>query len=531
MAVYSPFSVGTAQGLFGTKYPPQYISIGNDPSSWSFGILQYPAPFRSFVQATNDSTQNLGQYCRQLGGESGRLIVSTLPDSSFGQLGYVQQCWYGFDDGPNATDQNGNLYPSKAEWWNGYAKTYVIYVLDLMTDSHPMIPVEVAIGSDGPESDDRWSPFTPAYNIFNGLSAILPLDYGDCGATSGSNAPTYPFEDVGWTLDGLPSPLLAILSGPLKGVLNQLIDSFPGSGPPDGSPAAPGGPYSPDNIDTTLTNLLDTKTTQAADLLDNLTDWLLEDNGVVRFKTLADFIMTLGAASEVFIDGFYLPNLRYGEGTSYAKGLDVLNPYNWRPSDDIQQRFASYLLNNVDGTPFEGPEEAGPLEGYIPLTTPNNPQTGRGDLAWKLTLLNRGGGATNTNPIGGIGAWIDTNTNEFVIPETYGFARGGSVESVDNIIQSIEDTFGNQVADSAGVFFDMFPATPFFVAAVVPIIDLERLGRMNKEIREEEVNPVTNLDGLNTTYIDVRISAENLKEGNPEVYNYLVNSGQLNPVP
>ena len=534
MAVYPTFSVGVAQGLFGTKYPPQYLSIGTDPGNWGFGISQYPAPFRSFSQAIGDSTNLLGPYCRQLGGEAGRLIISTLSDDSLGELGYVRQCWYGFNDGPNATDQNGNLYPSKSDWW-GSSKTYVIYVLDLMTEGHPVIPVEVAIGSVSPNGESGWNPFTPAYNIFNGLSAVFPLDIGDCGSGSGSGLPQYPFGDIGWSIFGLPSSLIGGLSGVFKGALDELVNDARNVGVSTDSPAANGGAYSPSNLATTLANLLETKKTQAADLLSKLSDWLLEDNGIVRFKTLTDLITAIDDAADLFINGFYLPNLKYASDINnplYGVGLSSLNPYIWRPSDEVQQRFAGYLLNNVNGSPQNKLGfAAGHPEGYVPETTSINPLTGRDDMVWKLTLLNRGGGKSTTNPNGTVGAWIDRNRNEFVIPETYGFGRGGSIETSDGIINTIQQTFGTQVANSAATFLDMSPGNSFFVATILPILELERLGRVNKEVRGEPVNPVTNLDGLNNTYFDVRISAENLKKGNPSVYNYLVNNGQLTAVP
>jgi hypothetical protein len=533
MAVYSSFSVGAAQGLFGTKYPPQYVDIGTSSGSWSFGILTYPAPFRSFSQAIGDATNLLGPYCRQLGGESGRLVISTLNDSSLGSLGYVQQCWYDFNDGPNATDPSGNLYPSKANWW-GSSKTYVINVLDLMTEGHPVIPVEVAISSSGSDGEDSWRPFTPAYNIFNGLSAAFPLDLGNCGTGSKSGLPKYPFGDIGWTIFGIPSSLISALTGPVEDALRALANAARSIGVDNDSPVANGNQYSPSNLSTTISNLLETKKQQAEDFLDKLLDYLLEDNGIVKFKTMTDIITAVDEAADLFINGYYFPNLNYGKTLSnrFNRGESSLNPYNWRPSDEIQQLFAQYLLNNVNGSPQSKFGFAnGHLEGYVPETTPINPNTGRDDMIWKLTLLNRGGGKTSTNPIGGNGAYVDKNTNEFVIPETYGFGRGGSIETSDNILNKIQQTFGAQVANSMGTLLDMSPGNSIFIVTILPIVELERLGRVNKESRGQAVNPVTNLDGLNDTYFDLRISAENLKKGNPTVYNYLVNSNQITAIP
>ena len=110
---------------------------------------------------------------------------------------------------------------------------------------------------------------------------------------------------------------------------------------------------------------------------------------------------------------------------------------------------------------------------------------------------------------------------------------GSGIPQNEIKFSQIEAEFGTQVADSFGVLFDMEPASRFFVGAIGPIIQLELTGRALKVERGEPIHTVpgtggivgTNLDGYRDTKIDVAISAENMKIGNPALYNYLTTVG------
>ena len=72
----------------------------------------------------------------------------------------------------------------------------------------------------------------------------------------------------------------------------------------------------------------------------------------------------------------------------------------------------------------------------------------------------------------------------------------------------------------------MSPATPFFyVLRIMPI--LEAGGTMIK-IKKGETPGATNIDGYDTTKFEIRINAKNMKAGNLNMYNYLVNTGDAN---
>lgn len=168
MSVYSEFEVGAAQPnpyVFVPKYAPVYDDVGSDIGSWGFGSNVSPTPFLSFSQYLVNSGNYLGAYCLA-GGEgdidlafSGRLIISTI-SPSFGEIGFVKQNWYNFNDGQYATDANGNLYPSKKDWYKS-SITVGIEVPNLMIDNgnqtRPNIFVRVVYNSINPDDPKYFS--------------------------------------------------------------------------------------------------------------------------------------------------------------------------------------------------------------------------------------------------------------------------------------------------------------------------------------------------------------------------------------
>ena len=120
-----------------------------------------------------------------------------------------------------------------------------------------------------------------------------------------------------------------------------------------------------------------------------------------------------------------------------------------------------------------------------------------------------------------------------VFNENYGFGRGGSVQSADPIVNWVDANLGTNpdsnghtaLGNSYGALLDMSPANTFFIVTLVPIVLLEGVGRIIKAERGQSIHPVTNLDGYVTTTFENRISAKDIKTGNPAMYNYLLNTG------
>ena len=75
---------------------------------------------------------------------------------------------------------------------------------------------------------------------------------------------------------------------------------------------------------------------------------------------------------------------------------------------------------------------------------------------------------------------------------------------------------------------DMSPATGFFTVFGITGV-LEDTAKMIKRKKGQPIGGISNLDGYDTTTFQIRISARNMKVGNPALYNYLVNTGLPDP--
>jgi hypothetical protein len=517
MAEYSnPIEVGSAQvSTFFPYYSPVTGSIGTDPGGWSFRT-GYVAPFRSFSQQLVNSTYNLGPYCRTTTGLSGRIIISTIT----GNLGFVQQCWYDFPRGPLDTDGNVK-FEENYEWWNSCIKTRIT-VENLMENDNPPIVVEVAISNYGegqPETIGIWPKVSLFFFRIVNLTAFAIFG-GTCGVGAEDGYPQPDkngglFEDISGLINGTIGAIGNALGGgeggPLGGILGGL-----GSGHTAG-PGGPGGELeSGGDLGNTLLGWLSDHATKFSNFMDSLSDYALSlasENEQTRNENLrqvAGLIGSVPQAADLFINGWLIPNLNLASNPNAIGSLN--NPYLWRPPEADQQRYIGYF-NTVM-----------PLDNLnVPASTPTNQSTGQNDWGWFLTMLNRGSS---------LPPYVDPATNELAVPENYGFNRGGSISaSTDDFLNSVESKFGKQTADSLGTLLDMSPASPVFIVTIVPITALETMARLIKVDRGESVNPVTNLDAYQTTYFEMRISANSVKEGNPTLYNNLVNAGLMQPVP
>lgn len=144
----SCIEVGAAQPspiLGFPSYAPNVMEITTDEGSLSFGGSGgYPSPFTSFSQQLVNASNYLGAYA-MFGGVAGRLII--IPNGAYsGELGFVCQPWYNFNDGSHARDANGNLYPTKTQWWNTCLKSEM-QARFLPLSSRPLVKVMVATKS------------------------------------------------------------------------------------------------------------------------------------------------------------------------------------------------------------------------------------------------------------------------------------------------------------------------------------------------------------------------------------------------
>ena len=532
----SPIQVGAAQPspiLPLTKYAPVTGNVGSNKNNWQFGgINSYPSPFRSFYQQTQTSMYSLGPYCRKVSdGTSGRLKMSLM----LGEIGFVQQCWYSFPRGAFDTDSNGDQYDANNVWWSGVNTTFA-QVRDLMTSGAPLIWVEVATGGYTENDPNTWSFLAPlsgavanhvhaAWNLVGGQSVASQIfggDVGNCGVGSTNGTPDPNTDGGGWVPD------LSFLNNGSWGGMDWILgEAANASGVGFNSlSASDQADIGSDLNDTNRSNFFDTAlATHKAQLkafLDELKDDIYGDGTalgeaarLVKIKQLLELLAAAPMAANLMIQAWWLPNLRkYGSNQFNLPDGTSSNPYKWRPPNHVQERWASYFNTTSTGAP-----NGSDFKAYIPSSTPNKSGTNEADWGWFLTLLNRGD--TTSVP------FVDPATNEFVFNENYGFGRGGSVSSTDPFINFVQAKTNQQTADSMGVLMDMMPATPFFIATVVPIALLEANAKMIKKKKGDPIG-ATNLDAYDTTTFQIRISAKNMKQGNLNMYNHLLNTGDAN---
>ena len=542
MAEYnSSIPVGGAQ-TFGQAWAPCNGDIGTVMSNWMYGGgCAYPAPYRSFQQNLINGNNYLGPYCRRLDGVAGRLKISL--SAAIGEVGFVQQCWYDYPRGAN-DKVDGVLADTNQVWWDTkVSRKYWVQVYNLNDDNAPLIWVQVAISagttaypllsmhdvSNGPLQGDCIRHIRAGHNLYGGQTNPLQLYTGipgNCGIKSdvlstlaiptatgqGGWIPDVSFLEngafagMGWCLAG--NGEAATEAGVIYNSLNSTQQ------------AAAGSTFSDANRSNNFLAALNDHLAKIKDFLGKLSSFhygAAAGNFVLReakWKMTIELLSAAPMAARLMLDAWWLPNLRkYGANPNNGPTGTASNPYKWRPPDHVQKRFAEYMNTTNTGAP-----DGSDFKAYIPNSTPNKTGTSEPDWGWFLTLLNRGD--TTTVP------YVDTTTNEFVFAENYGFGRGGSVQSADPFLNWVQTYTNQQTADSVGAILDMSPATPFFyVLRIMPI--LEAGGTMIK-IKKGETPGATNIDGYDTTKFETRINAKNMKAGNLNMYNYLVNTGDAN---
>ena len=538
----SSIPVGGAQ-TFGQAWAPCNGDIGTVTSNWLYGGgCAYPAPYRSFQQNLINGNNYLGPYCRRLDGVAGRLKMSISAQT--GEIGFVQQCWYDYPRGAN-DKVDGVVADTNQVWWDTkVSRKHWVQVYNLNDDNAPLIWVQVAISagttaypllsmhdvSNGPLQGDCIRYIRSAHNLYGGQTNPLQLYTGipgNCGIKSDTLStlaiPTATgqggwlpdvsflengaFAGAGWCLAG--DGEAATAAGALHNSLNTSQQNDAGDYLSDANRA--------NNFASALADHL----AKIKDFLGKLSSFhygAAAGNFVAReadWKMTLELISAAPMAARLMLDAWWLPNLRkYGSNQFNLPTGTASDPYKWRPPDHVQKRWAEYMNTTNTGAP-----NGSDFKSYIPNSTPDKTGTSESDWGWFLTLLNRGD--TTTVP------YVDTTTNEFVFAENYGFGRGGSVQSADPFLNWVDSNFGTQTGNSVGALLDMSPASPFFIVTVIPIALLEAAAR-NIKVKKGESIGATNLDGYDTTKFETRISAKNMKAGNPRIYNYLVNTGDAN---
>lgn len=192
--------------FLGLPFQPP-VSVDIEPSSNYFGFNygDYSAPFNSWSQGVTNATFDLGPYAKiekfylkfptttclatedAINGEKGGFpddgnalygrIIYITSGVGAGELGFILQDWYHFNDEPyNTVDgtASGERYPSKAEWWESAIKSPMT-VRFMHLSSRPEVKVEVAASGPLLISGSPDSNYYPGQNLsgVNDLSRTI----------------------------------------------------------------------------------------------------------------------------------------------------------------------------------------------------------------------------------------------------------------------------------------------------------------------------------------------------------------------
>lgn len=203
---------------------------------------------------------------------------------------------------------------------------------------------------------------------------------------------------------------------------------------------------------------------------------------------------------------------------AYVKGSSFDNPYVVRMPSRIQKNWAGHSVKCTAGSPPGVNVTRG--EGSGAKTFSSGPCAGTPDFSWKVTLNNLGGGTS----------FYDPKTQELVIQDVYNFQKTrvkDYQEQYDWWVKNTNVSSANSWAayrdgialldivslGSAGLALDIAGAARKRAAGIEP----NRL-----TLPDGRIITVNNLDGLQPTYHEYRISLCNFKKGNRECYDAYV---------
>lgn len=497
MAVLGPLEMGIGPNpFFGPDYAPVAGRAG--PSDWTYGGGgNYIRPFTSFSQRLVEASNALGPFAMRLGGNiTGRILISTQSES-LGQLAYRDQPWWTQNDGATG-------YPSKAEWWNSVVKT-VIQVRDMNSVGHPLIHVEVAI-FDPTDPAQRYNPPAPWDHIFS----------------------------LGSIMFGAVPPVLGWIIGSLAPLPGQ--PGFGGGGPSGATPDPGGGSPLPDDGwpggDPDPLGFLTAAATAMGNLIGNYADDLATayQNTIGEpLSSAADFVnnVFMGIeAGELGVVTHVQHNIQQPVDGSFnhIPGETKSNPRDLDMRDGLQEAYARNLSNGAnllgytaDGTSADNAKlhdtlvNQGIELAVVNLGIPNN---AAGTVPFYIhgrTTFNEGNFPGNPNAAPN--PTIDSDGN-LRIYDTYEFANS----NLDAIGNWVRDNVNADVGNEINAVFDTAPGGVY----MYPL--LNGAGEI-RETNQGGTPGLSNISSLQNTYMAVVITPQNLKNGNPQLYQSLVDSG------
>lgn len=482
MAVLGPFEVGSGLLNF---LSPNYTPVAGraGPADWTFGGAgNYIRPWTSFSQRLVEANNSLGPFAMRLGGNiTGRLVISTQSES-LGQLAYCDQPWYTVNDGNTG-------YPSKAEWWGTVVKT-VVQARDLNTAGHPMIHVEVAY-FDPTDAAERYNPPSWWDNFASIMGGFIP---NNIGWLTGNPFPTPPNDTAG-------TPPVSTMANAAATWAANVANTF-GSAVESAYQSAVGSATNKFNF---MSNILDGIEAGQLGVNNHIEHNRTppDENGSFNHipgetnTNPKDLILPNG------LQQGYAVNLGDGSNLPTADG-DVATP------------------NGTDSTALHYAIVTQMGEAQANWGIANN---GKGSIAFYIhgrTIYNLNGSVSATFPDGNPAAapnpTID-NQGNLRIYDTYEFANS-NFDGVANFLATPTDA---ATAAELRAFFDTAPG--YHTAP-----SLSDAGAVRITNEGGTPGPLTNISGLRNTYTGVVVSAHNLNQSNPTLYNNLRNNGYYNHV-
>ena len=515
-AVTTPFNMGNGPSAFlSPDYAPVQGTCGTNIESWTFGGAgNYPRPFTSFSQRVVEASNALGPFAIRIGdAESvgdGRIIfdpTNTIP------ISFREQRWYTQDDGFTG-------YPSKSEWWQGCIK-YVVRAHDLHIDGHPVGLFEVAI-TNPIETETFNYPFNP-FNIMGAIFGSVPPILGLI-----TGVPAFP---LGPFLGG-PGPL----GGPDGNSGGPTIPSIPNSP----SWILGGGNIFGDIVNTADSYVNTALTTLGENLTNNFNDFSSWVNNLTS-ETISEGDWNVNFIDGVLtgqtcMNGHIAHNITEPDGNGSFDSIPGELKSNPRPciiGDFSQQNLASILgpgtllPNNTGGSngidSNARTQMGDQFSDFINLGTANYAQgsNARGMGAWLIfgrSIFNEanqpGNSAAAQNPT------VD-NVGNLHLYDTYDFG----VSNASGLVNNARPFIGDDSADAIDSILDTMPgfyATPFLSAA-------GKTRQSNSGGTPNNV-PLSGVSQLQNTYQDVIITPQNLKAGNPALYQEMKDKGYFDHV-
>jgi hypothetical protein len=281
--------------------------------------------------------------------------------------------------------------------------------------------------------------------------------------------------------------------------------------------------------------------TEAVVLGTNLSNWISTSLGAftninVGLDTSGDSLVNyLGRWGGDAVESFLYSQINFmnhitfnsnGGNTNINNiGISSTNPQTLVISDRIQQEWANEIIPIfiIESLEEKGTQTQSVVDDIfkqsINFVNGKNTVSAYSGNPWSLSWFLIQGQSIHTDAKS---PYIDEETGDLVIQNKYNFVYTDNFEILNKFSQQIENILGSSSVTDA---LNWWNSTPFSFTS--PHLLLESAGISMKIAKSQNIDPESNLDGLDYNYFEVRISKKNLEIGNYILYNTLLEKGWL----